>query len=90
MPASGAVGGLVACFAVVGPPGTTCYSNVLNGMITYWKTIVMYNYNSKFQDPQVREWNYNGFSNNTVLPKGHTLKTKTSYLTKIIQDNTVC
>ena len=50
----------------------------------------MQNYNSKFQDPQVREGSYNGFSNNTMLPQGHTLKTKTSYLTKIIHDNTVC
>lgn len=50
----------------------------------------MQNYNGKFQDPQVREWSYDGFSNNTMLPKGHTLKMNISYLTKIIQDNTFC
>ena len=89
MPVSAVVGRLVACLAIVGPPVTTCYHNVLNGVITYWKTVVMQNYNSKFQDPQVREGSYNGFSNNTMLPQGHTVKTETSYLTKIIQDITV-
>lgn len=54
------------------------------------KTTAMQNYSSKFQDPQVREWSYNGFSNSTMLPKGHTLKKNVSYLTKIIQDSTFC
>lgn len=80
-------GRLIACLAVVGPPVTTCSSNVLNGVITYWKPIVMQNYNSKFRDPQVRKWSYDGFSNSIMLPKGHTLRMKISYLTKIIQDN---
>lgn len=82
------MGRLLAGLAVVGPPVTTYYSNVLNGLITYSETIVMQNYNSKFQDPQVKEWSYDVFSNNTMLPEGHTLKMNVSYLTKIIQQNT--
>ena len=35
MPVSGVVGRQVSCLAVVGPPVTTCYHNVLNGVITY-------------------------------------------------------
>lgn len=89
-PASGANGKAAARLAAVGPPVTTCYHNVLNGVITCQKATVMQNYNSKFQDPQVREWSYDVFSNNTVLPEGHTLKMNVSCLTKILQQNTFC
>lgn len=50
----------------------------------------MQNYDSKFQDPQVKEWSYNGFSNNTMSPQGHTHKMNVSSVTEIVQDNTFC
>lgn len=50
----------------------------------------MQNYNSKFQNPQVREWSYNGFSNKAMSPQGRTLKMNISDVTEMVQENPFC
>lgn len=50
----------------------------------------MQNYNSKFQNPQVREGSYNGFSNKAMSPQGRALKMNISDVTEMVQENPFC